>query len=91
MAWKIKITSETTDPSGKRRTWTRTLDPARRTMTSGWARIPRGPDDIKAYIVANLPSCFHGCNIDIITPLHHNTGHIDPDTREFVYDMGPNG
>ena len=65
--WYIRITSETHDPSGRRRRFNRLV-----------------PSDERAteWIEEHLPAVFYGCPVHLLTPIHHNVGVVDPDTRK---------
>jgi len=64
--WWIWVHSETHTPDGKHRSWTRTLH--------------KPPSErILDWIAAILPSTFHGCAVQVTTPLHHNVCVVDPD------------
>jgi hypothetical protein len=69
--WTIKLVSKTHDQSGKRRTFTKTLT--------------YHVVDLKSLVPLLVPSLFHGCEIEVVTPLHRHVGIIDPDTREFRF------
>jgi len=37
------------------------------------------------WIEETIPAAFHGCDIHVVTPIHHSIGIIDPDTGHFRY------
>jgi hypothetical protein len=74
--WYIKVHAETHDEAGKRRRFTRTLRPP----------YPDGFCGIRSWLSLNLPGLYHGCEVSITTPLHHNRGIVDPDyPHDFHY------
>ena len=83
--WHIHVHAETTDAAGKHRSWTwKVPQGIRRQLAANKASLPE-------LIAKNIPPLFYGCDVSVTTPLHYNQGHVDPDTRVFAYDMGPNG
>ena len=70
MSWERVVSSKTYDRSGRRRSWTR--------------RVPLGPS-IPEFVEDNLPALFRGCEVHFLTPIHHNVGVVDPDTRTFEW------
>jgi len=78
--WYIRIICEAYSANGKRHRFNRAAPSFFRTT-----------DGLKKWIADNLPPAFHGCELHILTPIHHNVAMIEPDTREFHYLPGPNG
>lgn len=75
--WYVFVSAETRDESGKRRRFNRRIP---------LDRLPiRSTAAIKQWIVDHLPQVFWGNTVHVLTPLHHDTGTVDPDTRRFVY------
>ena len=77
MGWEIRVTSETHDQSGKRRKFSRRVPVETFPVLSN--------DATRAWIEATLPALFYGCAVHVTTPLHHDVGVVDPDTRKFFY------
>jgi len=68
--WFQRATCETHDMRGRRRRFNRL--------------VPEG-QNFKSWIVTALPPVFHGCTVHFTTPLHHNIGVVDPDSREWEW------
>ena len=66
--WFIRFTCATHTPAGKRISWTRTnpksFGPGMKTTQ---------------WLSENLPSAFHGCEVQMTTLIHHNSLVVDPD------------
>jgi hypothetical protein len=75
--WFIRFHCETHNMAGRRISWTKT-NPKSLICSAGIK-----PTD---WLAANLPASFHGCGVEIITPIHHDIAIVDPDTRECHYD-----
>ena len=41
----------------------------------------------KPWIEEHLPPVFYGHKVHILTPIHHDVGVIDPETRKFTYTI----
>src|SRR3990167_2984417 len=68
--WYIRVQSDTHDPSSRRHRFNRLVP-----------RHHDGKHCLARWIETTLPAVYHGCAVHVTTPLHHNIGVVDPDTR----------
>ena len=77
--WFIDVTSKTTGDDLKRKSFTWTLS------APELDKVQTGQAKLTDLIEIGLDPVFFGCEVTILTPLHHNAGVVNPDTHKFEY------